>query len=118
MNNFFIAQKLKEEADWEKAKARNNKSYFTDLIREYNNKIVATCDNWNYVLKVYTDNSAGLDCIAKPGSGCHNCSYAGTNILKSHLIHLTKYRKNPHPGIIPEDWTILEPGFFKALEII
>lgn len=89
-----------------KAKERNAKKYHTEAIRKYSGLIVAECGNWFYKLVIFKDNSAALCYIAKPGSGCANGIYCGTDILKYHFN-----------GITPKDWKIKEEGFFKTLEI-
>lgn len=98
------------------AAEKNRKNYHTDAIRIYEGKVVATSYGWDYVLKIYNDNSASLYCIGKNGHG--DCFWAGTHILKSHLIDLQKYDSWKNEGtIIPKDWEVLEPGFFEALNI-
>lgn len=118
-NNYFIAQKLKEEADRKKAIERNTRKYHTAAIEQFNNMIIANDGkNWQLKLVIYSDKSAGLDAIARPGSGCDNCHYCGTDILKSHLQHLRNLLNKNNNSIIPDDWQIIEPDFFRALNII
>lgn len=107
-----------EKAQREKRAAENVKKYHIDVIKEYNNQIIAIGRaNWDYKLVIFGDNSAALYYIAKPGSGCGSGIFCGTNILKYHLQDLKRYEKNTRESIIPSDWTITEPGFFQALNI-
>ena len=90
----------------EKDRQRNRQKYHTDSIRQYNGQTVAESGNWLYRLVIYSDESAAVLYIAKPGSGCGSGHYCGTATLKNHLKSV---------GL--ERWTITEPGFFEALEI-
>lgn len=101
----------------EKRREKNLKEYHTDIIENYSGQVVATCNNWDYILQVYSDKSAAIYYKAKPGTGCGSGIYCGTDILKSHFIHLKTYEKQPRPGIIPNDWKVLNPAFFTALNI-
>lgn len=95
---------------------KNRKKYHIDAIRLYDKKIVATSDGWDYVLQIYDDNSATIKAIGKNGHG--DCYWAGTHILKSHLIDLQRIKGWNNEGtIIPSYWEVLEPGFFEALNI-
>jgi len=116
----MTAQEYKKIDDEKKAKERNMKNYHTAAILPYKNKIIAITDNanWYFKLVIYSDFSAGLRCIPGQNNGCQSCSWGGTDILKSHLKHLKSYHKNDEsPSIIPDDWLVLEPGFFAALDI-
>jgi len=114
----FDAQKDYKEYLRQKAIKDNTKKYHTDIIEKWKNKVVATSQNWNYVLQIFSDKSAGLYCQAKPESGCKNCHYCGTDILLYHFKDLKKYEKKERKSIIPADWIILESDFFTALNII
>ena len=107
-----------EKALREKRSAENIKKYHSDIIRKYNHKVIAIGrSNWDYKLVIYSDNSAAVYYIAKPGSGCGSGIFCGTNILKYHLQDLKRYEKAARESIIPADWSVMEPGFFAALNI-
>lgn len=100
------------------AQARNIKKYHTDVIERFKNKIVAEDGNWILKLTIYDDKSAALYAVAKPGSGCTNCQYCGTDILRHHFKDLKRINKHDAgPSLIPEYWHIIEPDFFAALNI-
>lgn len=96
---------------------KNLKDYHTDVINIYSGQVVATCAHWDYILEIYSDKSAAIYYKAKPGTGYASGQYCGTDILKSHLTHLKRYEKEARPGLIPLDWEVINPAFFKALNI-
>ena len=104
----------------EKTKAENAKRYHIDDIRQFDNKVVATSDAWDYKLHIYNDNSASLVYIAKnPESGYKSGIWCGIASLKSHLRHLCNVRYDTEwvslfDGV---NWIVTESGFFKALGI-
>lgn len=109
----MTAQEIYNEWKQAKTKAENYKKYHIDTIEKYNGLILAESTNFFYKLRIYSDNSAALLFIAKPGSGCKNGHYCGTNSLKYHFSSLNHDKKT----IIPNDWKIIEQDFFTALNI-
>ncbi len=90
------------------------KQYKTDIALLFNNKMVAFDPRGNLVVKVYQDGSGCLYNIGKKGySDCHYC---GLDKLKEHLQDLARIQGREE--LIPDDWTITEPEFFKAYGII
>ena len=102
----------------QKTKERNAKNYHIDKIGRFNGVVVATSDNWDYKLIIYSDNSASLNYIAK-NEQVKSGFFCGISSLKNHLRHLcniqydTKW-KSLFDGV---NWTIKEPAFFEALGI-
>lgn len=115
----YDARKEHEKYLKEKAIKENTRKYHTDIIKQWNNKVVATSNSWDYVLHIYGDKSAALYYIAKPESGCKSGQYCGIDILSYHFKDLKKYDKDKdRKSIIPADWIIKESDFFTALNII
>lgn len=89
------------------------KRYKTDIARLFSNKIVAETPRGYLVVRVFKDGSGCLFNIGKEGySDCHYC---GLDILLSHLRDLARIQNRKN--IIPNDWIIKEPEFFKAYGI-
>ena len=86
-----------------------------ETIKKYAGAIVATSSNWNYKVTIYKDGSASLDYIARPNSGCDSGIWCGLKNLRQHMNRNAYLMKKA--SAIPEDWKIIEPGFFEALDI-
>ena len=65
-----------------------------------------------YFLETYNDGSAAL----RYDNGYTVGHWCGVKSLKFHLIDLA--RNGNKKNLIPEDWTITDPEFFKQLAII
>lgn len=90
------------------------KRYKTDIARMFNNKVVAETPRGYLIVKVFKDGSGCLYNIGKKDySDCHFC---GLDVLREHLQDLARIqdRKN----LIPNDWVVKEPEFFKAYGIL
>jgi len=86
-----------------------------EIIKDFSGVTVATSESWDYKVTIYKDGSASLDYIAKDKEHLSGI-WCGISSLKRHLKH-NAYLQNKS-DIIPNDWTILQPVFFEALDIL
>lgn len=81
-------------------------------------RLVATGrGNWDYYEKVFSDGSRAVMYIAKAGTGCDSGVYCGVKRLRAHFLHLMNVTGANRKSIIPEDWAVIDSGFFAALGI-